>query len=167
MTAITNRQPAITIEYDTAKGRTSKAFDGEQIAAAKKLYMAKLNAGKNPTITGDDAGQLTAADATDTETAELNAAVAEAQATQDVGPAKIKLGIDPKAKPRAYYAGRLLASQGLDAGIPDGMARAVSKAFNPRKLNDRESAFSLRYSWHAIKGFLDAQAEAEATEAKG
>ena len=38
-TAISTRQPEVTIEYDTAKGRVTKHF--EDAHAAKKFFVAK------------------------------------------------------------------------------------------------------------------------------
>ena len=45
---ITTRMPPIVVNYDTKRGRRGKRFDDPH--RAKRFYIAKFNAGKNPTV---------------------------------------------------------------------------------------------------------------------
>jgi hypothetical protein len=46
--SISNRSPAVVIEYDGRKKRERKTFTDPY--AARRFYAAKLNANKNPTL---------------------------------------------------------------------------------------------------------------------
>jgi len=50
MAAISNRQPAVAIEYDSRGGRAIKQFTGEEAHQARQFFKAKLIAGKRPKI---------------------------------------------------------------------------------------------------------------------
>ena len=45
---ISNRQPPVAVEYDCRGKRETKTFTDAY--AARRFYVAKLNAGKNPTV---------------------------------------------------------------------------------------------------------------------
>lgn len=47
--AISNRLPAIDVEYDKNSKRATKHFSDAY--KARRFYVAKLNAGKNPVLT--------------------------------------------------------------------------------------------------------------------
>ena len=151
MAAISTRQPTIEITYATAKGRRSKKFSGEQLAEARQFYGKKLEVGADPQIHGDKPANWDAP--ADEETAELNAAVAEGQATKDTGPATLKVPGVSLGKTRSYEAGRIIAKFGHAAGCTAELVAALDAAY--QKPNATESDISIRNSWHAIRGFCE------------
>lgn len=52
MTAISTRMPAVAVEYDSGKRRVTKKF--EDAYEAKRFYIAKEAAGKNPKVTAGE-----------------------------------------------------------------------------------------------------------------
>lgn len=152
MAAISTRQPAIEITYATAKGRRTKKFSGEELGEARTFYAKKLEAGADPQITGEKPANWDAP-AADAETQELTDAVnaAIAAIAANPAPAKIRLGVAPTAKTRAYFAGKIIAEFGHDKGVTPEMVKALDKAYG--KANPTESEIMLRNAWHALRGF--------------
>jgi hypothetical protein len=154
MTAISNRLPGVSVEYLRGANRVAKEFAGDDLAAARTFYAQKLASGKDPRVVGERAAEVTAPAAEVDPTVELNEAVAAGAVSKDTGPPVVRLGVDAEAATRGYYAGRLIARRGLAAGIDDALAREVSRLYQPKKLNDRESSFHSRIVWHGVRGFL-------------
>lgn len=157
MAAISTRQPSISISYSTARGaRRSKHFTGEDLAAARSFFAQKLAAEADPKITGEKPANWDAEadDTTQELTNTVNAAVEVNSA-----PARIKLGVAPNAKTRAFYAGVEIAKWGMAAGITKEMILAVDQAYGKRS-NMVESEIACRSVWHGLAGagFLNAPA---------
>jgi hypothetical protein len=155
MSAISTRQPAVTVEYDTKGTRTTKDFEADKVAAARRFYTAKLNAGKNPTVRGQAAADVAPANAdaaSDPEVQELADAVNNA-AVGNTSPATLKIpGVDMTAKTRAYVAGLIIKRHGLDAGVTPRMVAETDKEYG--HANPRQSEFMLKIAWHAARAIL-------------
>jgi hypothetical protein len=48
MSSISNRLPPVIVQYDVRNGRRSKSF--KDAYAARRFYIIKIKAGKNPTL---------------------------------------------------------------------------------------------------------------------
>ena len=68
---------------------------------------------------------------------------------------------------RHFLAGQVIASYGLSGGVTAAMAADVEALLPEDMKNPRESAYSLRIGWHAIRGYLGVTdlATAEAADA--
>jgi hypothetical protein len=118
---------------------------------------AKKGQNRVAPVTTADAAQTPAVD---TATVELNAAVAAGQ-TGDTGPAQLvapaaprqRMGVNPKARTRAYEAGKVIARYGHAAGVQPGMVAAVDVAYAAAV--PVESEICLRNAWHAIRGYAE------------
>jgi hypothetical protein len=158
-TAISSRLPAVTLEYDTAKGRTTKHF--EDANAAKRRYTALAKAGKNPRVVGDDA-TTTAPAPTDTaavpETAPETGPAAPTPDTatskpdwpRRVKPAKV----NPNVRSMTRICGEVIARHGLAAGVTQAMVDEVAEIAG-RDCPGQDFS-NLRTAWHVISGYLAA-----------
>lgn len=137
MTAITTRLPAVTVEYDAAKGkRAKKKFDDAN--KAKAFYAEKEKAGKNPQVVGE---------------APAAAATPPTTATPAPAPAKPPKtpGVSATARTRAYYAGLVIKRHGHAAGVTPAMVAEVDAAYG--KPNAVESEICLRNAWHVVRAW--------------
>ncbi len=71
-------------------------------------------------------------------------------------PAKVQKipGVAPNSRTRAYFAGVVVARNGLAAGITDAMIAEVDALYGDA--NTIESSGRLRNAWHSIRGFYAA-----------
>jgi hypothetical protein len=158
--AISTRQPEVTVEYDTAKGRTTKHF--EDAVEAKKFFVAKSNAKKNPKVVGGKPGDEP-----------VQAPVAAEQppaAAEKPAPAKRKKAgkraakraarrqaADVRQGPRITVpaaAAIVLHAAGLDGPVTDEMVVRVGELVG--RQNAYQDVFVLRQSRLAIRAYLAA-----------
>ena len=144
MTAISNRLPAVTVEYDwrnTGK-RVTKEF--EDANAAKKFYAKKLKDGKNPKLVEADAS----APANTKQSVTEKLTTTDKPKTGDDKP--VPQGVSHKLT-RPYFAGVVIQNHGVEAGVTAAMVTEVDKLYG--QPNPRESRFCLKNAWHAIRGY--------------
>jgi hypothetical protein len=164
MAAITNRQPSIQIEYTSRNARVTKEFAGDQIAAAKHLFAAKLNAGREPKIIAGDAAAITGAVPSQPQAPEENPAApltapVAAKARKHTSPKTVAVPATPAAAAdanedglsRPFCAGAVIAKFGVANGVTAEMVAACDAMFG--KPNAAEARGRLRNALQAIKGF--------------
>jgi hypothetical protein len=146
-TAISNRLPAVDVEYDGAKGkRLTKHFDDAN--AAKRFYATKDKAGKNPKVIGDAPASAPAA-------ADKPAKRKTAKADK---PAGVAYGLTA-----TYAAGLVIKSRGLAHGVTEDMVSEVAKLTG--RENSHQDWFNLRNAWHAIRAYTGEPADGPAIAA--
>jgi len=137
-TAISDRTPSVSVEYENRGKRATKKFDDAN--AAKKFYAAKDKAGKKPKVT---AGKLPASDKAD----------ASASDKTDAKP----VGVSKSTTARPFLAAQILAKHGLEVGVTDLMVEEldalVVETGSRSKANPRESRFCLGNAWHTLAGY--------------
>lgn len=149
MTAITNRLPAVTVEYDGAKGkRATKTF--EDANKAKAFYAEKQKAGKNPKVVGEAMPAAQAASPDTPTQVPAAATAAPATAKQPKTP-----GVSANARTRAYYAGLVIKRHGHAAGVTPAMVAEVDAAYG--KPNQVESEICLRNAWHVLRAWMSTE----------
>ncbi len=139
--SISDRTPPVSVEYDygTKGERRTKEFDDAQ--KAKKFFIAKDKAGKNPKVQKADDGTDTG-NTTKDETRET---------TTKSEPKKPTTPGVRAMRSRPYLAGVIIAKHGLAAGVTDAMVAELDEAYG--KPNPTESTFCLKSAWHAARGF--------------
>ena len=141
MSAITNRLPAVTVEYDYGKTgkRVTKTFDDAN--KAKTFYAKKMKDGKNPKLTEPEPPP-----------AEPMAEEKPASKPQPEPATPKAPGVSYK-QTRPYFAGVVVKRHGVAAGVTAAMVAEVDELYGSP--NPRESQFCLKNAWHAVRGYQD------------
>jgi len=134
--------PPVTIEYDfgTKGQRRSKFFD--DAIEAKKFYVAKEKAGKQPKV-------LKSGQPSETEVEANVDAQSQPMTNQPEG--RTWIGVR-ESRTRPYLAGVIIARHGLEAGVTDEMVAELDEEYGLP--NPRESRFCLKNAWHATRGYI-------------
>jgi len=145
-TAIAECLPPVDVEYDLRGKRARKHF--EDATKAKRFYAAKDKAGKNPTVVKPEPD---AEPKTETVTETLKP-VSRDQEPATPAPA----GVRPN-QGRLYWAGRLLARDGIKPGITAEQVAEIDELLGTSR--PIQTRFDLSAAWHVLHGYLEGLAE--------
>ena len=152
MPAITNRLPAVTVEYDFGKTgkRVKKKFDDAN--KAKTFYAKKLNGGKKPKLIDPETSPTEKPVVEKTVAKKTPAAQAKPSAASKPDAAPKAPGVSYK-QTRPYFAGVVVKRHGVAAGVTAAMVAELDELYG--KANPAESKFCLKNAWHAVRGYQD------------